>query len=148
MSPAFEMSSPSQSAFGGLDSQQEAAGLAKTAVLQKDRRTNRRYAISVEFDLFRLRGRHRLTWAGSGRTIDWSRNSVLIPPVQQFMGGGTSVQLAVRWFPGVQLIITGRILSTQNRGTVVRIYRRVFRGKPWLAQEAIAASGVSETLAG
>ena len=115
--------------------------------LKKERRTNRRYAISVEFDLFRLRGRHRLTWAGSGRTIDWSRNSVLIPAVPQLMGG-TSVQLAVRWFPGVQLIVTGRILSTDNRGTVVRIYRRIFRGRPWLAQEAAANGGLSETLAG
>lgn len=98
-----------------------------------ERRANHRYELSVEFDLFHLFGANHLIWAGAGRTRNWSRNSILIewdkplPP-------GTSVEMVVRWSKGVQLIVVGRVLNNEPRGTVVRILRRRFRGKPEMVE--------------
>ncbi len=103
-----------------------------------ERRGSPRYEIVVEFDLFHLRGAKHLTWAGTGRTRNWSRNSILIE-WDQPLPVGSSVELIARWSQGVQLVVIGRVLNADERGTVVRILRRRFRGKPELpevAQEA------------
>jgi len=97
-----------------------------------ERRASRRYDLAVEFDLFHLWGANHLIWAGAGKTRNWSRNSILITwdkPLTQ----GSSVELVVRWSPNVQLVVVGRVLNSETRGTVVRILRRRFRGKPDLS---------------
>lgn len=94
-----------------------------------DRRANSRYDLELEFDLFHLHGAKHLVWAGSGQTLNWSRNSILIRPDRPLPASG-AVQLVVRWAPGVQLIVVGRLLSSQQRGAVVKILKRRFRGKP------------------
>ena len=95
----------------------------------QDRRANSRYALQLEFDLFHLHGARHLVWAGTGRTVNWSRNTILIRPARPLSSTG-AVQLVVRWTAGVQLIIVGTLLSNQERGAVVKILRRRFRGKP------------------
>ena len=93
-----------------------------------ERRANPRYDIVVEFDLFHLWGAHHLIWAGSGKTRNWSRNSILIEWDNQ-VPDGASVELVARWTEGVELVVVGRVLQTATRGTVVRILRRRFRQK-------------------
>ena len=94
-----------------------------------ERRGNQRYVIELEFDLFHLSGAHHLAWAGSGRTLNWSRNSILIE-WNRPRPSGNSVELVVRWCSGVQLVVVGRVLASGSRGLVVKIIRRRFRGKP------------------
>ena len=111
-----------RAAPGGAD------GAAAAQVTYTERRANRRYDLAVEFDLFHLWGANHLIWAGAGKTRNWSRNSILITwdkPLQT----GSSVELVVRWTPRVQLVIVGRVLNIEARGTVVRILRRRFRSK-------------------
>jgi hypothetical protein len=96
-----------------------------------ERRSNQRFELPLEFDLFQLRGASRLAWYSSGTTIDWSRNSVLLRSGRN-LGVGSSAQLVVRWTAGVQLIIVGRVIRCDERGMVLRILRRRFRGKPVL----------------
>jgi hypothetical protein len=96
-----------------------------------DRRSNQRFELALEFDLFQLRGAKRLAWYTSGTTVDWSRNSILLQGGRS-LAEGSSAQLVVRWTAGVQLIVIGRVMRTDERGTVVKIRRRRFRGKPVL----------------
>lgn len=98
-----------------------------------ERRANRRYDLVVEFDLFHLWGANHLIWAGAGRTRNWSRNSILIE-WEKPLPEGSSVELIVRWSHNVQLIVIGRVLHVEARGTVVRILRRRFRAKSELAE--------------
>ena len=98
----------------------------------RERRSETRYQLELEFDLFRIRGAKQLTWMASGRTANWSRKSLLVC-TGQHLAPGTSVQLVVRWSPGVQLVVIGRVTAAGSRGIVVRMLRRRFRGKPELA---------------
>lgn len=98
-----------------------------------ERRANPRYDIVVEFDLFHLWGAKHLIWAGTGKTRNWSRNSILIE-FDTPLPAGTSVELVARWTQGVQLVVVGRVLQSEARGTVVRILRRRFRGTPELPE--------------
>jgi len=97
-----------------------------------ERRANRRYEIKVEFEVFHLWGANHLIWAGAGKTRNWSRNSILID-WDKPLPAGSSVELVVRWSPGVQLMVVGRVLNSAARGTVVRILRRRFQTAPALA---------------
>jgi hypothetical protein len=103
-------------------------------------RANPRYEVELEFDLFHLWGDNHLVWAGSGRTLNWSRNSVLIS-YNKPLTAGSSVEMVVRWCSGVQLVVVGRVLSSGTRGTVVRMVRRRFRGQAELT--AAAGSGAT-----
>src|SRR5690348_14053913 len=105
-----------------------AAGAGAAQTKQAERRANQRYDLAVEFDLFHLWGANHLIWAGAGKTRNWSRNSILIT-WDKPLEAGSSVELVVRWTPSVQLIIVGRVLNSEARGTVVRILRRRFRSK-------------------
>jgi hypothetical protein len=96
-----------------------------------DRRSNQRFELALEFDLFLLRGAKRLVWCAAGTTVDWSRNSILLRCGRN-LAEGSSVQLVVRWTAGVQLVVTGRVIRSDERGMVFRIQRRRFRGKPLL----------------
>lgn len=100
-----------------------------------ERRANQRYDVELEFDLFHLWGASHLVWAGSGRTLNWSRNSILIA-WNRPLASGSSVELVVRWCSGVQLVVVGRVLASGSRGSVVKIIRRRFRGKPEFASAA------------
>lgn len=111
-----------------------------------DRRVNRRYEVELEFDLFHLWGAHHLVWAGSGRTANWSRNSILIP-WNKPLTPGRSIELVVRWCTGVQLVVIGRILAHEPRGAVVKILRRRFRGRPKFAAEGSTAARSEHTRA-
>jgi hypothetical protein len=96
-----------------------------------ERRTNQRFQLALEFDLFQLRGAKRLSWHASGTTVDWSRTSVLLQCGRN-LPVGNSAQLVVRWVAGVQLIVVGRVIRCDERGMVFKIQRRRFRGKPLL----------------
>jgi len=96
-----------------------------------ERRSNQRFELALEFDLFQLRGAKRLAWYASGTTVDWSRSSILLR-CGRSLAAGSSAQLVVRWTAGVQLIVVGRVIRTDERGMVLRIQRRRFRGKPAL----------------
>lgn len=96
---------------------------------QRERRSSPRYEIDLALDIFHLQGARHLIWAGAGRTTNWSRNSILIRSDQPFTTGG-SVQLVIRWSPGMQLMVTGRVLSSEARGTVIKILKSRFRGRP------------------
>jgi hypothetical protein len=96
-----------------------------------DRRSNQRFELALEFDLFHLRGAKRLAWYAAGTTVDWSRNSILLKSGRN-LAAGSSAQLVVRWTAGVQLIVTGRVIRNDERGMVFKIQRRRFRGKPVL----------------
>jgi hypothetical protein len=109
-----------------------AAGTGAACARVVERRAHPRYNLVVEFELFHLRGAKRLTWAGTSQTRNWSRNSILIDWDQPLVPN-TSVELVVRWSPGVQLVVIGRVMHTEARGTVIRILRRRFRGKPEFA---------------
>lgn len=106
-----------------------------------ERRANPRYDVEMEFDLFHLWGDNHLVWAGSGRTRNWSRNSILIA-YSKPLTAGSSVEIVVRWCSSVQLVVVGRVLSSGARGTVVKIVRRRFRSQAESA--AAAGSGSSE----
>ena len=108
-----------------------------------DRRANPRYEVALEFDLFHLWGDNHLVWAGSGRTLNWSRNSLLIA-YNKLLTAGSSVEIVVRWCPGVQLVVVGRVLNSGTRGTVVRMVRRRFRGQV----EVAVAAGSGSTAEG
>jgi hypothetical protein len=98
---------------------------------KSERRTNQRFELALEFDLFQLRGAKRLAWHSSGITVDWSRNSILLHSGRN-LAVGSSAQLIVRWTAGVQLIVIGRVIRSDERGMVFKIQRRRFRGKPML----------------
>ena len=104
------------------------AGAAVAKARDTERRASQRYDIVLEFDLFHLWGASHLIWAGTGWTRNWSRNSILID-WDKPLAAGSSVELVVRWSLGVQLVVIGRVLNSDARGTVVRILRRRFRGK-------------------
>jgi hypothetical protein len=106
-----------------------------------ERRANPRYDVELEFDLFHLWGDNHLVWAGSGRTLNWNRNSILIS-YNKPLTAGSSVEMVVRWASGVELVVVGRVLKSETRGTVVRIVRRRFRSQAESA--AAAGSGSSE----
>jgi hypothetical protein len=106
------------------------AGPSQTQRRRKaERRTNQRFELALEFDLFQLRGAKRLAWHSSGITVDWSRSSILLQSSRN-LAAGSSAQLVVRWTAGVQLIVVGRAIRSDERGTVLKILRRRFRGKP------------------
>ena len=96
-----------------------------------ERRSNQRFELPLEFDLFQLRGAKRLAWHSAGTTVDWSRNSILLRSGRN-LAVGSSAQLVVRWTAGVQLIVVGRVVQSDDRGMVLKILRRRFRGKPML----------------
>ena len=121
------------------DSQPAAsAGAARAQAKFTERRANRRYELVVEFDLFHLWGVNHLIWSGTGHTRNWSRNSILID-WDKPLAAGSSVELVVRWSGNVQLVVIGRVLNSEARGTVIRILRRRFRGKSELAEITRAA---------
>lgn len=110
-----------------------------------ERRANQRYTVELEFDLFHLWGASHLVWAGSGRTLNWSRNSILID-WKRPLASNSSVELVVRWCSGVQLVVVGRVLAINPRGAVVKIIRRRFRGKPEFASAATLGGRPSQPL--
>jgi hypothetical protein len=131
------MPSDSSNHFGDNEAETE---LGPFVAGRPERRANPRYEVELEFDLFHLWGDNHLVWAGSGRTQNWSRNSILIS-YNKPLTIGSSVEIVVRWCSGVQLVVVGRILSNGPRGTVVRMVRRRFRGQVEIA--AAASSGSS-----
>ncbi len=97
----------------------------------EERRANRRYELELEFEMYLLRGARESLWCGLGSTRNWSRSSILVrcdrmPPAD------ATVQLNVRWSPGVQLVVVARVVQIEKRGLVLRIVRRRFRGRPML----------------
>lgn len=94
-----------------------------------ERRSNQRFELALELDLFQLRGAKRLAWFASGTTVDWSRTSILLQ-CSRNLAAGSSAQLVVRWTAGVQLIVVGRVIRADERGMVIKILRRRFRGRP------------------
>lgn len=107
-------------------------GPSKTLRRRKaDRRSNQRFELALEFDLYLLRGAKGVVWCAAGTTLDWSRNSILLRCGRN-LAEGSSVQLVVRWTAGVQLVVTGRVIRSDERGMVFKIQRRRFRGKPLL----------------
>lgn len=102
------------------------SGPAAARAGRAERRANPRYELTAEFDLFQLRGAKHRTWLGSGKTRNWSRSSILIS-WDKTLAVGTSVELVVRWSATVEMVVVGRILGNEARGTVVRILRGRFR---------------------
>ena len=94
---------------------------------RQERRAHRRFPVHLEFELFHFCGASHLLWAGSGRTANWSRDSILIPWDKQ-LSIGSSVELVVRWSSLTQLVILGRVIKVETRGVVVKIMRWHFRG--------------------
>src|SRR5581483_5637022 len=110
----------------GSESIDGPSGVAAVYTGSGERRASARYELAAEFDLFQLRGAKHRTWLGSGTTRNWSRQSVLISwnkPLEP----GTSIELVVQWSQTVQMVVVGRVLSNEARGTVVRILRGRFR---------------------
>ena len=130
------------SGYGSLATN-SGSGIAKPE--NTDRRVNRRFEIELEFDLFHLWGASHLVWAGSGRTRNWSKNSILIP-WDKPLAAGSSVELVIRWCSGVQLVVMGRVVTIDARGVVVRIMRRRFRGKPELAGAPLSGDSIQPEL--
>jgi hypothetical protein len=126
------------------DSERAAVAGAAAGTQYTERRANRRYDLSVEFDLFHLWGVNHLIWAGAGKTRNWSRNSILFD-WDKPLAAGSSVELVVRWSQNVQLVVVGRVLNSAARGTVVRILRRRFRGKADLVEVTREAPPASRT---
>jgi hypothetical protein len=107
-----------------------ATGAAAAKAGFTERRANQRYELVAEFEVFHLWGANHLIWAGAGRTRNWSRTSILID-WDKPLPAGSSVELVVRWWSAsVQLVVVGRVLHSDPRGTVVRILRRRFRTTP------------------
>lgn len=92
---------------------------------------DRFYELRLELDIFHRKADARSAWASSGRTIRWHRDNVLVA-LDRAVPPGSSVELTVRWSPGVQLILQGRVSGDDPRGTFINIRRRRFRGKPQL----------------
>lgn len=107
-------------------------GAAPAKAGSTERRANHRYELAAEFEVFHLWGANHLIWAGAGKTRNWSRTSILVD-WDKPLPAGSSVELVVRWSAEVQLVVVGRVLNSESRGTVVRILRRRFRTKPELA---------------
>ena len=103
----------------------------KSEGIPGERRFNTRYRLELEFELYELRGANHLIWSGSGTTVDWSRNSVLIRSEGR-LEAGNSAQLVVRWFPGVELVVIAKVTQADERGMVLKILRKRFRGRPAL----------------
>ena len=103
-------------------------GAAAVKADPQERRAHQRYDFVADFDLFHLWGANHLIWAGAGKTKNWSRTSILLD-WDQPLEAGSSVELVVRWSHRAQLVVVGRVLSCDARGTVVRILRRRFRTK-------------------
>jgi len=101
-------------------------GPAAARAGRAERRANPRYELAAEFDLFQLRGAKHRSWLGSGTTKNWSRSSILIT-WDKPLDVGSSVELVVRWSTTVEMVVVGRILSNEARGTVVRVLRGRFR---------------------
>ncbi len=110
----------------GSESIDGSSGSAAARAGRSERRANPRYELTAEFDLFQLRGAKHRTWLGSGKTRNWSRSSILIV-WDKPLDVGTSVELVVRWSTTVEMVVVGRILSNEARGTVVRVLRGRFR---------------------
>ena len=111
----------------------------KSGSLPDERRANCRYELDLEFEMYQMRGSKEPQWCGFGRTRNWSRNSLLVQCNRPPAAGG-SVQLNVRWTPGVQLVVIARVIRAERRGIVLRIERRRFRGKPALAVQPSPAA--------
>jgi len=103
----------------------------KSGGIPGERRFNPRYRLELEFELYELRGVNHLIWSGSGTTVNWSRNSVLIRSEGR-LEAGNSAQLVVRWFPGVELVVIAKVTRADERGMVLKILRKRLRGRPAL----------------
>ena len=90
---------------------------------------NRFYELRLEFDIYRRPTQARAAWATSGRTIRWQRDNVLVA-MERAVAPGSAVELAVRWTPGVQLVLQGQVIGEDPGGTLIKIRRPRFRGKP------------------
>lgn len=119
----------------GSESIDGTSGPAAARAGHAERRANPRYELTAEFDLFQLRGAKHRTWLGSGKTRNWSRSSILIT-WDKTVATGSSVELVVRWSATVEMVVVGRILSNEARGTVVRILRGRFRVNRAYAEKA------------
>jgi hypothetical protein len=104
---------------------------AGTSPIPAERRTDLRYQLHLDFDVYSMR-EGQFVWLGMGRTINWSRITILIRCDRPLMIG-KCLQLAVRWSPGVQLVVVAEVIRSEPRGVVVRMLRRRFRGRPTLA---------------
>jgi hypothetical protein len=93
-----------------------------------ERRRDVRYELELELDAYAIR-EEQLVWLGTGRTLNWSRTSILVRCGRPLPGGNT-VQLVVRWRPGVQLVVMARVMRAAERGIVLHILQRRFRGRP------------------
>ena len=130
----------------GSESIDGSSGPATARAGHAERRASPRYELTAEFDLFQLRGAKHRTWLGSGKTRNWSRSSILIS-WDKTLAAGTSVELVVRWSATVEMVVIGRILSIEPRGTVVRILRGRFRVNRAYAEKARGTQNTALSIA-
>jgi hypothetical protein len=93
-----------------------------------ERRKNARYELQLELDAYSMRSEQPV-WLGTGQTLNWSRTSILVR-CDRPLAHGSIVQLVVRWRPGVQLVVAATVLRAEERGMVLHILRKRFRGRP------------------
>ena len=99
-------------------------------IIHGDRRADRRYAFEMPLHFLSQSG--RLSFSGSGFTKDLGRKGILFvsddpPPAN------ANVELQIEWpfllqnVCPLELRVTGRVLRTDRRGTVVRFNSYEFR---------------------
>lgn len=126
--------------------------MARTDIIHGDRRSERRYQSEMELRFrYVCRG---VTYFGSGRTQDLSRSSVRFrtdtPPL-----AGTEMELRISWpfllqnVCPLELMVWGRVIRTDARGTVLEMTDHEFRtcGQRSFDQAAVAGAGGSSIMA-
>jgi len=109
-----------------------------------DRRSDRRYDLRLDLR-WKLIRRRRILETGTGETVDFSSGGVLFDPGRP-MPLGLNVELAVSWpvllhnTAPLQLVISGRIVRSQDNRTAIQMTQHEFR-TVGNAERRSAASG-------
>ena len=113
----------------------------------RDRRSDRRYPISVEL-VFRVRRGGRVVQSGTGRTVDLSSRGVLFESEGERPPAGR-IELTIAWpvllnqEVGLNLCVTGHTVRVEGNRTAIAVARYVFRVRPHRDAQAQPAAAPS-----
>ena len=98
---------------------------------RSDQRLHRRYAISLDVQ-YKLRNKREVTGFGAGKTSNISSGGIFLQTGDALLTGG-EIELQMDWpffLDGscpLKLVVQGKIVRSDGKGTAVRILRHEFR---------------------
>jgi hypothetical protein len=125
----------------------QSAILKETPVteIQHDRRAKRRYPIDLPAE-YKIVKNYLVIGKGSGKSLDLSSKGIAFAPAEP-LKIGSYLELSVSWpvllnqSCPLKLVVSGRVVRSDARGTAMRLDRYEFRTQGIKAAAACAATG-------